>query len=214
MDRGDEPTTSRWCVGVPGRASTKICSRWRASRRLSTTKPLPGSAKRCGAEACLGATPLDPSLPQLDVLTGQYTSLESAASATSRELEETQGRFAQLREEYQRLETSSSAVQDALQCAESSAQAMQAERDTLRCEVEQLRATATKLRQSVQDRKAEISGLVARELALQETVSARQTEVTELRSLLRDSEKQAADQKQALLDLQVRAAVLVQPALS
>ena len=90
---------------------------------------------------------------------------------------------------------------------------MQAERDTLRCEVEQLRATATKLRQSVQDRKAEISGLVARELALQETVSARQTEVTELRSLLRDSEKQAADQKQALLDLQVRAAVCVQPAL-
>lgn len=214
MDRGDEPTTSRWCwCAWQGKhQDLQSLARKQEAQHNEAVAGLREEVRR--GSVLGGPLHLDPSLPQLDVLTGQYTSLESAASATSRELEETQGRFAQLREEYQRLEKSSSAVQDALQCAESSAQAMQAERDTLRCEVEQLRATATKLRQSVQDRKTEISGLVARELALQETVSARQTEVTELRSLLRDSEKQAADQKQALLDLQVRAAVLVQPALS
>lgn len=43
----------------------------------------------------------------------------------------------------------------------------------------------------------------AQELALQETVSARQTEVAQLRSLLREAQATAADQKQALLDLQV-----------
>ena len=41
------------------------------------------------------------------------------------------------------------------------------------------------------------------ELALQETVAARQTEVAQLRSLLRESQATASDQKQALLDLQV-----------
>ena len=213
MACGDEPTTSRlcWCAWQGKHQDLQSLAHKQEAQHHETVAGLREEVRR--GSVLQGQPHLDPSLPQLDVLTGQYTSLESAASATSRELEETQGRFAQLREEYQRLETSSSAVQDALQGAESSAQAMQAERDTLRCEVEQLRATATKLRQSVQDRKAEISGLVARELALQETVSARQTEVTELRSLLRDSEKQAADQKQALLDLQVRAAVCVQPAL-
>ena len=47
------------------------------------------------------------------------------------------------------------------------------------------------------------SAAAVQELALQETVAARQTEVAQLRSLLRESQATASDQKQALLDLQV-----------